>query len=784
LAVIGDGTVAEALAKLLDDPKMATYARTALEAIDDPACGEALLAATDRLDGELLIGVIGSIGKIRDVKAIGRLAELAEDSNSQVATAAARALGNIGTIDVIAPLTKLLESNGATQQAAAGSLLNVARRLVAAGEKQRAVGLCDLVRRSDLPGHIKDAATRGAIVWRGKDGIPHLRQLITSQDEKEFQIGLQIAREFGDGANDMLIEQFSSLSDSRQVKLILLFRDRAEPTLLPTILGATESENKEVRTRALAALSRFADAKAVLALLRASGDPDEEIAAAARGALGELQSNTVDQTIVEMLAGDDAAEIITACDIARRRGVSAATTTLLQLADGSEDTPVRTAAIAALGATVEPQWLPGLIQLWIDAKTDAERAAAVESLRTACARLPRESTVTALLGGYNKVSTERKVSLLEQIAAVGGKESLDAIIAAAKSENDALVDAATRLLGGWLTPDAAGPMIELARSITSSKYKIRVLRGTIRIARQFDMPPADRLAACRGVLELATREEEKILALEALPRVGDKNAIDLAATYLADPKLVAPAGMAILEIAERLRLTSPDTARAAVVRVVSALNNQSVSANELLARTKAFFATADEEVDFTSIFDGKTTDGWEGNMEWFRVEDSAIVAGKLTERIPRNEFLCTKKEYEDFELRLQFKVIGAGANAGIQIRSKRIPNHHEVSGYQADLGNNWWGCLYDESRRRRVLAGPPAPERAKPVRMGEWNDYRILCEGPRIRLWINGVATVDYTEEEANIPRNGIIGLQVHSGGPMEAWYRNIRVQEIDNSGQ
>ena len=174
-------------------------------------------------------------------------------------------------------------------------------------------------------------------------------------------------------------------------------------------------------------------------------------------------------------------------------------------------------------------------------------------------------------------------------------------------------------------------------------------------------------------------------------------------------------------------------------------------------------ANRDEE-GFASIFDGKTMKGWEGNLDMFRVEDGAIVAGTLKGRIPRNEFLCTEKEYENFELRLQFKLIGEKPNAGIQIRSRRIPNHNEVCGYQADLGPGWWGCVYDESRRRKVLAGPTPDKRNEPVRANDWNDYRIRCEGKRIQLWINDVQTVDYTEDDPNIEQKGIIGLQVHSG--------------------
>jgi hypothetical protein len=182
---------------------------------------------------------------------------------------------------------------------------------------------------------------------------------------------------------------------------------------------------------------------------------------------------------------------------------------------------------------------------------------------------------------------------------------------------------------------------------------------------------------------------------------------------------------------------------------------------------------------FVALFDGKTFEGWEGNLDAFRIEDGAIVGGNLETPIPRNEFLCTKGEYADFELRLKFMLKGKGANGGVQLRSRRIPNHHEMIGYQADMGEGWWGCLYDESRRNRVLAGPPEEERSGLVRMDDWNDYRILCEGRRVRLWVNGHATVDYTEPDESLEQNGLIGLQIHSGPPTEAWYKDLLLREI-----
>jgi hypothetical protein len=181
----------------------------------------------------------------------------------------------------------------------------------------------------------------------------------------------------------------------------------------------------------------------------------------------------------------------------------------------------------------------------------------------------------------------------------------------------------------------------------------------------------------------------------------------------------------------------------------------------------------------TSLFDGKTFDGWEGDLDVFRIEDGAIVGGSLKKDVARNEFLCTKKTYDDFELRLKFKLVGKGANAGVQIRTKRIPNHHEVSGYQADLGDGYWGALYDESRRNKILAAPQAGTLDKVLKRDDWNDYRIRCEGKRIRLWVNGVATVDYTEKDEGIAESGVIAVQIHGGPPSEAWYKEITLVEL-----
>ena len=192
------------------------------------------------------------------------------------------------------------------------------------------------------------------------------------------------------------------------------------------------------------------------------------------------------------------------------------------------------------------------------------------------------------------------------------------------------------------------------------------------------------------------------------------------------------------------------------------------------------------EKNFEWLFDGKSLGAWEGNTNWFRVEDNCIVAGSLTKAIPHNEFLCTKERFDNFELKLQVRLKGQGDNAGVQFRSVRIEGKTEVSGFQCDVGNAFgrpvWGALYDESRRNKMLAEGDKTKVPEWLRHNDWNELTVRAEDSRIQIWLNGNLTVDYKEVDEGIAKTGIIGLQIHSGPPTEAWYRNIRISKVLSS--
>ena len=185
-----------------------------------------------------------------------------------------------------------------------------------------------------------------------------------------------------------------------------------------------------------------------------------------------------------------------------------------------------------------------------------------------------------------------------------------------------------------------------------------------------------------------------------------------------------------------------------------------------------------------SLFDGKSLKGWKVFPAEFQnlwtVQDGIIVAGDGKNTIPENNYLYTEGEYEDFEFRCLFRLTGDHAtgmiNSGIQYRS--FVEGDNMVGYQADIGRGFWGDIYDEHRRAKLVGGDLSTLNHI-LKEDGWNSYIVRVKGNRHELYINGVKTADYIEQDASIPTKGIIGLQLHSGGNAQLELRDITITEL-----
>jgi hypothetical protein len=194
------------------------------------------------------------------------------------------------------------------------------------------------------------------------------------------------------------------------------------------------------------------------------------------------------------------------------------------------------------------------------------------------------------------------------------------------------------------------------------------------------------------------------------------------------------------------------------------------------------FVYADEAAG-VSVFDGKTLTGWkpvkEGNAKFWSVVDGVIVGSNGDNKVPSNTYLVTEKEYGDFEFRCKFRISGDHKtgliNSGIQYRS--VIEKGNIVGYQADIGKGYWGDIYDEHRRGKLVQGNTVKLLETLVEDG-WNDYLIRCKGNKHELFINGIKTADYTEEK-DVPSKGFFAIQLHGGGVAKVEFKDINVKEL-----
>lgn len=197
------------------------------------------------------------------------------------------------------------------------------------------------------------------------------------------------------------------------------------------------------------------------------------------------------------------------------------------------------------------------------------------------------------------------------------------------------------------------------------------------------------------------------------------------------------------------------------------------------------------EEGFTSLFDGKTLNGWKlnGGSATYAVENGEIV-GRCVPGTPGNTFLCTEQEYENFIFKIEFKC--ENGNSGVQFRSstrpdEKLKNGTRVFGYQAEIRPGGDNCarIYDEGRRghryKIVWLDINTPQERlnaaqKSFKKGDWNEIEIQCVGPSIKTWLNGVKVVDILDD---CQQKGFFGLQIHAGKEGISHWRNIRIKTL-----
>jgi hypothetical protein len=198
------------------------------------------------------------------------------------------------------------------------------------------------------------------------------------------------------------------------------------------------------------------------------------------------------------------------------------------------------------------------------------------------------------------------------------------------------------------------------------------------------------------------------------------------------------------------------------------------------------------------LFNGKDLAGWDGAPGWWTVEDGALTAQSTPEKPCKacNYLVWTGGQPSDFELSADFK-LSESANSGVQLRSKALPKW-DTCGYQADMTGDGKLVGFVYHHKRGLIAGrgekvtlsadgkKDVQSIGKPdelltsFKKGDWNTYRIICRGPEIKLYVNGVLMCQFTDNDTRqTDERGVIALQMHPGPPMKVQFKNIVLKEL-----
>ena len=583
LAIYGTEQSVPALASLLADKELASWARIALEAIPGPAAEAALRNALGKLEGRLLIGVINSVSVRRDVYAVDTLVQKLDDANAGVASAAAVALGHIGGEQAAKALTQsLADAPAGVRSAVAEGCILCAEWYLAREKTAKAIKLYDTVRQADVPGQRHLEAIRGAILARKSAGVPLLIEQLQSEDKERFGIGLRTARELpGRNVTEALAVELARLSPDRRPLLLLALADRNDSAVIPTIHKAAQSNSKDLRITAINILIRLGDVKCVPILLEAITEDDAELEQAAIETLVRLPGKDVDADLTARLPQAQGKLQQVLIELAGQRQISEALSAVVpSLYD--TDSSIRGVAVETIGIIGQDPQTADLIKLLQKTNNSTERAGIRKALLAICGRCGVKC-IPYLRPLTQSRDNELHMIGLRALAIVGGPEALAAVKSAIDSAESPAQDEAVRILSNWPSnwpqdSEAGRILLRLATSAEKMSHQVLGLRGYFQYVRGTkELSNEQKVTRIVDLLSHIKRPEEKRLAIAVLAEAPSSSALELLTTFAEDSAVVEEVYSAMVQIAgQDIRGVSRDQRRKVLEMVAEKSRNNGI----------------------------------------------------------------------------------------------------------------------------------------------------------------------------------------------------------------
>lgn len=571
LRVIGTDQCIPAMAPLLNDPELAHFARYALQGIGSDAALGAMYEALGKTSGTVQVSLINALAD-RDYEPLrADCVRLLDSNDPQAAAAAIRALGRFGGVEtadvLVAAKQKVAEQLAANVDAA---LVDCAEQLVLAGERDKAAEVLGMLYEQGGPSRL--AALRGLAAADPDQAVALLVQAIRSEDRRLVMSAIHLTPQVSaDHATEQFVAVLDELPIEPQGLLLKALGERGDPSAVPAVIEAVNSDNSHIRLAAVEALGGLSGTDAIDALIEIAAGGDE---AATRSARNSLARITGADARLAAVAQDSHEELaVEAIRALASRKAPEQTELILQLArDDSQ--PRRAAAIDALGSLASADDVNSLVQLVLDEEMADDLSGIERSLGSVLLRIDSPADrARPILAALSGASTRARPVLIRQLAHSGTGDALEAVRAALQSADLPTSDAAVAALANWPNITAGDDLIKLIETARTDELGTTALSGYLRIASLSDDPTAMFLDALRQVSGVGNKKR----VLNELGLNSESfDAVAAAQSLLQDPQLGSTAAVAAIRIAYKLRLNHKDEARKILNNVLATVDHPDV----------------------------------------------------------------------------------------------------------------------------------------------------------------------------------------------------------------
>lgn len=790
----GKNESVKALKRYLDDKKLCEPATQALLAIGTQEAEKVLLKALGKATGENRVTIIKALGELKSQKATKKILSFATDKNDELRQVARFALANIGDpLAEKAVSTISLEAPSFERTRAPSVYLLYAQRLSESGHKMKAANICrNLIAKYTAPqeGNIPCTALSLLVDAVGANAFKDLIQAMGSPNRELRARALELADRIpGEEATAKWIELLEDTPPDVQAQIIAMLGRRGDVTAVPVLREKLRSHRKAIKLASISAAARLGGEEVfsdILSLLRT--DQLDEIMAIKQALLGYPSPLLVPES-VKMLDKVPIPSRVALIEILSERHAKDHVDVLFEKSE-SQNEPVRRAALAGLANLAGPQDLPRLIGMLVETDRNQD-IRLIQAAIIASANLieDKEKRADLLLEALQSENEEKQSDLLRPLSRIGGQRALQAVIAKTKSESLQILTTAISVLSDWPDFEAAEELARIWRNTDSQKFLLVAVRGYVRLVHESDMAPEAKLERYKAVLGHVSYPAAKALVLGRLGAVRSLEAFRIAVSFLEHPELRSQAAAAVARLGFSGLAIDKEYSYPQLLSLFQKVARH-VQDNRMRQNVDNRIGDLLKEEGFVPLFNGRDLTGWKGLVgdpvkrakmspeEMAKAQaladDSMYVHWKVRDGIlvfdGKGESLCTVKDYEDFEMFVDWK-IEAGGDSGIYLRASP-----QIQIWGPDQSLDGSGGLYNNQKNPRI----PLARADNPV--GEWNTFYIKMIGERVTVYLNGVLVVDdvvmenYWERDKPIYPSGQIELQAHN---TPLYFRNVYIREI-----